>query len=524
MPNDNIVDRFNVGGEEFHIEPIMDSTPTQGSLHGVTSNGVFEDKSSVPIKDGTKNFTSGGAFDFFGGLTSALKWLKTMFMPMMVSRFRDAGYARIGSTGSYVFSSAPASGVCYHNGLYVASLGNTNVPTAGGGLWYAEEDSEGEHILSSDYGLRTWHQSNITEGYVQDAAPPMYHNGTWIASLQGSNDVKGIYWSTDGKTWTRSDFTAAYVSKFAAYGNVIAAACGSLSVGFIYSEDGGRTWHQSNITSYSGSVGPLFCRDGIWLANYGTTYYHSTNGKEWTVATTPPLGGLASFFERAKYAGDNSVTFVTSCGGSSDKIGVYISEDNGDTWTRISEKRQLKATIYTSPGDYSEYVLCYGFSNNGIVTVYRTFNGSSVINRASESHSTETVNGICFIPHTDAYVMFGSFGIGYQQNSGSSLGFPLTISNVAGSVDYGEIKYVDGVFVYAGHGGIKYSTDFGVTWISSLKGSDAYGYSNHLIIGKKSIVSCGGFSGQTPGETSHYGSVQYAQLKEVLDFFIGQES
>ena len=40
MPN--IVDRFNVNGQDFFIEPVLDNAPTEGSQHGISSNGVYQ--------------------------------------------------------------------------------------------------------------------------------------------------------------------------------------------------------------------------------------------------------------------------------------------------------------------------------------------------------------------------------------------------------------------------------------------------------------------------------------------------
>lgn len=40
MPN--IVDRFNINGEEFNIEPVMDDVPTEGSNNTVKSGGVYQ--------------------------------------------------------------------------------------------------------------------------------------------------------------------------------------------------------------------------------------------------------------------------------------------------------------------------------------------------------------------------------------------------------------------------------------------------------------------------------------------------
>lgn len=102
-----IVDRFNVEGEDYFIEPVMDATPTEDSEKAITSGGVYayrssvpadndgrfftsagayNDKSNVPVSTGTaadeeerKNFTAGGAFEFFGHASHVRHWYPMLF-------------------------------------------------------------------------------------------------------------------------------------------------------------------------------------------------------------------------------------------------------------------------------------------------------------------------------------------------------------------------------------------------------------------------------------------------------------
>ena len=51
-----------------------------------------------------------------------------------------------------------------------------------------------------------WTQSNITSGTFYGLC---YANGIWVA---GSNN-KGLYYSTDGKTWVQSSITTNEISR-----------------------------------------------------------------------------------------------------------------------------------------------------------------------------------------------------------------------------------------------------------------------------------------------------------------------
>ena len=82
-------------------------------------------------------------------------------------------------------------------------------------------------------------------------------NGIWVA---GSNST-GLYYSTDGKTWTQSNITSGrFTTVYNANGIWVA---GGSNTGLYYSTDG-KTWTQSNITS--GRFLTVYNANGIWVA------------------------------------------------------------------------------------------------------------------------------------------------------------------------------------------------------------------------------------------------------------------
>ena len=73
----------------------------------------------------------------------------------------------------------------------------------------------------------------------------VWSNDIWVA-CNGSS--KGLYWSTDGKSWKRSNITDISFSGGARYSNGIWVVCSDNNNGLYWSTDG-KNWTQSNITS-----------------------------------------------------------------------------------------------------------------------------------------------------------------------------------------------------------------------------------------------------------------------------------
>lgn len=57
-----IINMFNVDGQTYEMEPVLDPAPTENSENGIESNGMFEDKSDIPVANSRKSFTAGGAW------------------------------------------------------------------------------------------------------------------------------------------------------------------------------------------------------------------------------------------------------------------------------------------------------------------------------------------------------------------------------------------------------------------------------------------------------------------------------
>ena len=108
----------------------------------------------------------------------------------------------------------------------------------------------------------TWTQSNVTSGSFHSARNA---NGLWVAVSNLAS-----YYSTDGMSWV--PLNAGFVNKgrFVYNINGLWTIC-CTDAGLYYSTDG-MTWTQSNVTN--DSFQRVYCANNIWVA-FGTGLYYS---------------------------------------------------------------------------------------------------------------------------------------------------------------------------------------------------------------------------------------------------------
>lgn len=206
--------------------------------------------SASPASGGNTKFTTGGAYNFFGGNTSASSWLGKVFSWSLLRNFTTVKSNFVGSNHSIV----------YANGLVVA--GNSN----GGISWSADKGS-------------SWTQGTGISSTLS-VESVFYTNSLWLACT-----TSGIWWSTDGKAWTQgtgsnTTFTFTYV----AYNNGIYVAC-STSHGLWWSTNG-KAWTQSTSSITSLTFTKVYFGASLWQACSTTSgIWWSTDGKTWTQGT-----------------------------------------------------------------------------------------------------------------------------------------------------------------------------------------------------------------------------------------------
>ena len=139
-------------------------------------------------------------------------------------------------------SSSPYSKTLAYDVKYTAALDVVDVE------FIADDDSmkypdggwlDGLYYTAFDVTstISDWVQSNVTRGFMS----VYYANGVWVAGCTGT---KGLYYSTDGMTWTQSNVTSVTGNSVYYANGIWVAGSGK---GLYYSTDG-MTWTQSNVT------------------------------------------------------------------------------------------------------------------------------------------------------------------------------------------------------------------------------------------------------------------------------------
>src|SRR5215469_11374884 len=285
-------------------------------------------------------------------------------------------------------------------GRSIACAGSPSRPNeyyfgaVGGGLW-----------KTTDGGL-TWravtdgqlHSSSVGAGAVSPSNPDAEYIGMGETELRGNiMQGDGVYKSTDaGKTWTHigladtqaisrvrvhpTDPNIVYVAAFGhPYGR-------NAERGVFRSKDGGKSWqkvlyksdHAGAVDLVMDPLNPQVLFAAIWDANRTSwsltsggpdsgLYKTTDGGDHWTEITRNP--GMPS--------GVIGKIGVTVSGADSSRVyaivenengGVFVSDDAGATWKRISEDRTLRqrafyySRIYADPKTKDTiYVLNTGF-------------------------------------------------------------------------------------------------------------------------------------------------------------------
>lgn len=379
MPN--IVDRFNIGGEEYHIEPVIDQTPEQGSQHAIASGAVWPytyDRGDTAKAASEGIFTRNGAFDYTLGSTTVTSWLMKVFGRMLGRLKWQRG------TG---FSSGRANNaLIYADGMYVAS--GTSV-----GLWWSEDG-------------KAW--TKVTGLPTEDMRGVEHTNGLWVCG----SSMNGIWWSENGKSWTQgTGMDASGVYSYVTYGNGLWIAYTTNTKGLWWSEDG-KSWTQCTGVAATMSANVVKYVGGLWLCGGGSKgLWWSSNGKSWTQCT-----GISSTLSSLNAVEYEDGLFVAATSSS-----MWWSED-GKAWTQgtgelTSYSMRCVARFTTQTGS-----LWYaGSSSHGI---WYSSNGKSWSQYLGDS-STHTFEG--FMRAADTYLAFSntagiwwSTGGTFQQGTGGN--------------------------------------------------------------------------------------------------------
>lgn len=340
-----------------------------------------------------------------------------------------------------------------------------------------------------------WSQSNVTtydsEYSIFDKIT--YANGIWLASGLGDKNTLGLWYSTDGMTWTRSDFAGDEINAIT-YGNGLWVVAG---MGFIYSSDG-ITWKKSNITW--GTWYAITYADGIWVASVkididsGIGLAYSTDGMTWEQCNVTSGQSRQSRVQETLYCHFDTITYANGIWIASSSIedtvgGIWYSSD-GITWARSNV-----ANLYFSPIIYADGIWVASGAlgtetDSGLV--YST-------DGMTWERSNVTSGQFPAITHADGIWVAG----GSSEGSGiyySSDGMEWTQSNITTFLGPSQsmaflntrpqlIAYANGIWVAVGDT-IYYSTD-GMTWEETNIVDDSHVLFNNITYGNGVWVASG---------------------------------
>ena len=220
---------------------------------------------------------------------------------------------------------------------------------ANGILCAASSEYDNSSIYYTTDG-KAWTRSNLTSSPVKAIANA---NGIWVAIAGDADNEGGIYYSTDGKVWTQSNIITANKG----YSNLVYAKGRWVTYNFTdqilyYSEDG-KVWEVDDTVIFSNVVNQLVYVDGVWIAyrsGRACDVYYSLDGVTW--AQSNLMGGNVGTITNA-----NGLWVATV-----NNDGIYYSTD-GMEWIKSNvtgtgsalQVRYANGLWVTSYGSYLYY-------------------------------------------------------------------------------------------------------------------------------------------------------------------------
>ena len=186
-----------------------------------------------------------------------------------------------------------------------------------------------QSVYSIDNGV-TWNTNNMPSSRWGCIA---FGNGVFVAGVQYG---KSTWYSTDkGVTWQQGgDLPESIRSESSTFGDGVFICIGSDNSYAYISNDNGQTWQKGGEIG-SSKVGIAYGNGVFVVVGNNDIRYSTDKGVTWHQSTIP-----ANINYYTVTYGNNKFVAV----GSSDN-GIVYSEDNGQTWTRISAVSNLYPRI-----------------------------------------------------------------------------------------------------------------------------------------------------------------------------------
>jgi photosystem II stability/assembly factor-like uncharacterized protein len=195
-----------------------------------------------------------------------------------------------------------------------------------------------------------WVQTNGPFGGIITAMAAIPDTQTGGVDIFAATDGGGVYLSTDnGMNWqpVYADLQQAAVWRVYGFskGVGVSTLYAETSSGLYCTTDKGKTWKSVNTLFENNNVGPVtvyidMSQDTVLLAEVFPSLFVSTDaGRNWVSSTTPPTSEIIGIVIRPASKDSGIIRLIAGTMWA----GIYISTDNGMTWTPSTLKGQIGA-------------------------------------------------------------------------------------------------------------------------------------------------------------------------------------
>lgn len=323
--------------------------------------------------------------------------------------------------------------------------------------------------------------------------------------------------NSNSQTWEQLSKSAltGNIQSFVSMGDTLFA--GDYGNGVYYSIDDAQTWSNDNIGLKDKLVTSLIVNGSRLFAGtrFEGIFYSDDYGKSWTQANNNLLDKDVL-----------SMILVDSYIFAGTKTGMYISVDNGNSWTKYNFSKL----------SYEPTITCFANKGNLVFANNTESHATNALVKSTDFGASWTavdffdrVRDICF--DNDNVIVSGfSFksGIGVYISSDKGNTWVLKRNNLAfayGSQTGGPIISNNNILITAPPQGytacIFVSSDHGEDWHNTYCMNNPYCYSNKMVIHKNKIImgtSIGVFVSEDNGNTWHNYSIH-----NISNFFIDSD-
>lgn len=294
------------------------------------NNYNIDNATPIPEQNSNKLFTTGGAFDFFGGNTNSKTWLTKLFSRTIGNSWTDSLDL---TTSGTQFASAYGKGVwvvvSQRGTFWSENLTSWTAITGVGAEGSSINFKDGVFVLGTRNAGVWWSENGksftLATGISGSLSVTTTHVGEiWLASTNTN-----AWWSNDGKSWTTCVGTSNGINIGAIdYGSGKYFA-GKKNEGLITSNDG-KTWSSVSDSIFNDYTMAVKYTNGIWLIG---TYRHNYNknlitskddGSTWYEENITVNGYVSDIWT----VGNNAIVTWSGINSQTQIITLGINEEN----------------------------------------------------------------------------------------------------------------------------------------------------------------------------------------------------